>query len=144
MKTEALIDNISVEHGKWGEKIAAEYLRRCGFEIIDRNSRPCERDKRLEIDLVVWERKTDTMVFVEVKQHACEDLRYGRLRSVNRHKRENLRKAFDVWRRVYRWKGAYRFDVVEIYGVPEGGAPIVDHVENVELFPKSGRFVKWK
>ena len=62
-------DNVGVLHGVWGEAVAVEYLRRHGYEIVDRNSRPVVRDERLEIDIVAWDRRKDEMVFVEVKQH---------------------------------------------------------------------------
>ena len=130
-------------HGAWGEDVAAEYLRRGGFEIIERNTQPVRDDQRLEIDIVAWERKTDTIVFVEVKQHATLSPYARRLRSVDRRKRENLRRACNAWRRTNRWHGAYRFDVIEIYGTPDGGRPVIDHIERVELFARRGRFVKW-
>jgi len=135
--------SVGARHGAWGEDVAAEYLRRGGFEIVERNVCPVARDGRLEIDLVAWERRTDTMVFVEVKQHASLSLYARRLRSVNRRKKENLRRACNAWRRSNKWHGAYRFDVIEIYGVPEGGAPVIDHIANVELFTRHERFVKW-
>lgn len=136
--------NLGVVRGEWGERVAAEYLRRRGFVIVDRNTCPVDADRRLEIDLVAWERRTDTMVFVEVKQHANMSPYARRLRSVDRRKRDNLRRACNAWRRANRWRGCCRFDVIEIYGVPEGGAPVVDHVENVRLFAKPERFVKWR
>ena len=55
-------DNIGVLHGAWGEAVAVGHLRRHGYEIVDRNSRPVERDERLEIDIVAWDRKKDAMV----------------------------------------------------------------------------------
>lgn len=135
--------NLGVAHGAWGEDVAAEYLRRGGFEIIERNTHPVGDDQRLEIDIVAWDRKADTMVFVEVKQHATISPYARRLRSVDRRKRENLRRACNAWRRSNRWHGAYRFDVIEVYGTPEAGRPVIDHIEHVELFAKRGRFVKW-
>ena len=135
--------NQGVLHAAWGEDVAAEYLRRGGFEIIERNTQPVRDDQRLEIDIVAWERKTDTIVFVEVKQHATLSPYARRLRSVDRRKRENLRRACNAWRRTNRWHGAYRFDVIEIYGTPDGGRPVIDHIERVELFARRGRFVKW-
>ena len=136
-------DNVGVVHGAWGESVAVEHLRRHGYEIIDRNSRPVEKDERLEIDIVAWDREKDAMVFVEVKQHAKPSPYARRLRSVNRRKRMNLRRACNAWRRTNEWHGAFRFDVIEIYGVPEGGQPFIDHISGVELFVKRGRFVKW-
>ena len=135
--------NVGVVHGTWGESVAVEHLRRHGYEIVERNSRPVAKDERLEIDIIAWDRKKDAMVFVEVKQHAKLSPYARRLRSVDRRKRMNQRRACNAWRRINRWHGDFRFDVIEIYGVPEGGAPVVDHISDVALFAKPGRFVKW-
>ena len=134
--------NLGVEHGAWGEDVAAEYLRRGGFEIIERNRCPDRDDERLEIDIVAFDHRSDSMVFVEVKQHAARTTCQRRLRSVDRAKRQNLRRACNAWRRVNRWHGAFRFDVIEIYGIP-GRKPEIDHIDHVELFPRKERFVKW-
>ena len=137
------VDNVGVLHGMWGEAVAVDHLRRHGYEIVDRNSRPVERDERLEIDIVAWDRRKDAMVFVEVKQHAKPSPYARRLQSVNKRKRMNLRRACNAWRRTNKWRGAFRFDVIEIYGVPGGGEPVIDHISDVELFAKHGRFVNW-
>ena len=136
-------DNVGVLHGLWGEAMAVDYLRRHGYEIVERNSRPVMEDERLEIDIIAWDRRKDEMVFVEVKQHAKPSPYARRLQSVNRRKRQNLRRACNAWRRANRWRGAFRFDVIEIYGVPGGGRPVIDQISDVELFAKPGRFVKW-
>lgn len=135
-------NNVSVAHGEWGEEVAVEFLRRDGYEIIERNARPVERDERLEIDVVAFDPLHDTMVFVEVKQHAAHSSYQRRMRSVDRRKRDNLRRACNAWRRINKWRGGFRFDVIEVYGVP-GRRPDVDHIIHVELFAKKGRFVKW-
>lgn len=137
------INNLGAKHGVWGEDVAVDFLRRNGFRIIERNTHPVQDDRRLEIDIVAWESKSDTIVFVEVKQHSDFSPYARRLRSINREKRLNLRRACNAWRRVNKWSGAFRFDVIEIYGTPEGGVPIIDHIDRVELFAKHGRYVKW-
>ena len=136
-------ENIGRRNGAWGEDVAVEHLRRSGFEIIERNIRPVAKDGRLEIDIVAYERATDTMVFVEVKQHGRRSLRQRRLRSIDRRKLLNLRRACHAWMRVNSYFGGVRFDVVEIYGVPGGGRPEIDHVTNVNLFARPERFVDW-
>ena len=143
MRTRPEACNLGVARGEWGEDVAAEYLRRGGYEIVERNARPVEADARLEIDIVAFDRKNDAMVFVEVKQHATLSPYGRRLRSVDRRKKRNLLRACNAWRRINKWHGAFRFDVIEVYGVPEGGRPVVDHIPNVELFAKRGRFVNW-
>ena len=94
-------------------------------------------------DIVAWDPKSDAMVFVEVKQHASLSPYARRISSVDARKKRNLRRACGAWRRANKWQGGFRFDVIEIYGTPEGGRPVVDHIEKVNLFAKSGRFVKW-
>ena len=132
----------SVRRGEWGEDVAVEFLRRGGYEIVERQARPVGADARLEIDVIAYDRCRDTMVFVEVKQHAARSAYARRLRGVDRRKRLLLRRACNAWRRVNRWRGDYRFDVIEVYGAP-GARPEVDHIPHVELFPRRGRFVNW-
>lgn len=133
--------NVGVEHGAWGENVAVERLRLEGLEIVDRNVRPC-RDRRLEIDIVAYDRAADAMVFVEVKQHASHAEAERRIRSVDGAKMQLLRTACSAWRRNNRWQGGYRFDVVEVFGVP-GTRPEIDHVRQVNLFTPSSRFARW-
>jgi len=133
--------NIGVEHGTWGEDVAVERLRLEGLEIVDRNVRPC-RDQRLEIDVIAYDRETDAMVFVEVKQHATHSEGERRIRSVDSAKMRRLRVACNAWRRHNRWQGRYRFDVVEVFGTP-GSRPEIDHVRQVNLFMPPDRFVRW-
>ena len=135
--------NVGVEHGRWGEDVAAAALRRKGYVIVERNVHPCARDRRLEIDIVAYDREADAMVFVEVKQHCERSPLQRRLRSIDKRKLRNLRRVFNAWRRVNRWNGAYRFDVVEVYGEPGSGRPEVDHVERVRIFGTAERFVRW-
>lgn len=56
------------EIGALGERVAAEYLRRHGFKLIDRNV----ARKTGELDLVV--EKEDTLHFVEVKTVVADEL----------------------------------------------------------------------
>lgn len=135
-------DNVGVRHGVWGEESAVEFLRVHGYEIIDRNVRPCRRDRRLEIDVIAYDRLYDVMVFVEVKQHAGRSPYAGRLRSVDRDKRERLLRACRSWLARERWRGGFRFDVIEVYGTP-GTRPEIDHIPNVRMFVNRERFVNW-
>jgi len=136
-------DNIGVEHGRWGEDVAAAELRRKGYMIVERNVRPCIHDRRLEIDIVAYDRESDAMVFVEVKQSSERSPFQKRLRRIDKKKLRNLRRAFNAWRRFNRWNGAYRFDVVEVYGSPWSVRPVIDHIERVRMFAPPGRFVRW-
>ena len=135
--------NVGVVNGRWGEDVAVEALRTKGYLIVDRNTRPSPRDRRLEIDIVAYDESADAMVFVEVKQHSEHSRFERRLRSIDRRKLKNVRRACNAWRFANKWHGAYRFDVVEVYGVPGCARPEVDHIERVALFARRERFVKW-
>lgn len=138
-------ENVGVRHGRWGEAIAVELLRREGYEILERNVRPNPRDRRLEIDIVAYDRRTDRLVFVEVKQHASHSDCERRLRSVDRRKKRLLKAACRSYLARNRWQGEYRFDVIEVYGTPESRAKAeTDHIEHVNLFTPPDRFVNWE
>ena len=137
--------NIGVAHGRWGEDAAVEQLRLEGLCIIDRNVRPCREDRRIEIDIIAYDRRLDAIVFVEVKQHKSRSESQRRLRSVTRHKLELLRRGCRTWLRRNRWEGAFRFDVIEVYGQPEERRRAeVDHIRHVRLFKGEERFVNWE
>ena len=136
-------ENIGVLRGRWGEDVAARWLERGGYTIEERNSRPCSGDARLEIDIVARDSVRDIVVFVEVKQHARRDESHTRLQSIDSRKKTLLRRACLSWLARRRWRGSYRFDVIEIYGTPDGGKPEIDHVERVRLFNGNSRFVDW-
>lgn len=137
-------ENEGVRRGRWGEDVAVEYLRSRGYVVVERNVRPCRWDRRLEIDVVAYDRAADAIVFVEVKQHKAHSARERRLRSVNRRKMERLLKACRAWIGCNRWRGARRFDVVEVFGEPDGRARAeIDHIERVPLFSPPDRYVNW-
>lgn len=135
--------NIGVDHGAWGENCATEYLRLSGWEIVERNARPCPWDRRLEVDLIAYDRKVDAIVFVEVKQHARHRDGESRLRSIDRRKLRLLRLACNSWRLRNRWTGNYRFDVIEVFGEPGTRRPEIDHIRHVNLFQPFDRTVDW-
>jgi putative endonuclease len=106
--------------GREGEQIAERYLKRQGFRIVARNFRA----RGAEIDLVAMDH--DTLVFVEVKRlldgaGAPED-------AVNRHKRQQIRRAAEAFIGRYR-AGQYpaRFDVVAIRGTER---PHLEHLKD--------------
>ena len=141
--TMAVPANIGVAHGQWGEDVACRYLRKIGYGIVERNVRPCRWDRRLEIDIIAFNKATKSLVFVEVKQHKNKVDRQRRLRSITHHKLLLLRRACKTYLARNHWSGSYRFDVIEIYGEPESKTePIVDHIRSVRLFVSKERFCR--
>ncbi len=96
--------------GRKGEDVAADYLRKHKYQIIDRNYN-CHFG---EIDIVAWDGKS--VIFAEVK--ARKDDKFGLPReAVNVHKQQTIVRCAQYW--LYRKKQTgvpVRFDVIEILG----------------------------
>ena len=103
----------------------AEILRKDGYEIIDLESRPSKRDKRLSIDIVAYDRIRDTMVMVLVRSHKTRSLRTRMMNCYRYDALRNVRKAGRFWLQSQKWSGKARIDIMDVY---EDGS--VDHVEN--------------
>jgi putative endonuclease len=106
--------------GNDGESVAADYLERHGYEIVDRNYR-C---KAGEIDIVA--RHRDTIVFCEVKTRRTD--RWGEpSEAVHHRKQARLRRLAAAWLATHRVSSTcVRFDVVSIVG--GRASPEVDHL----------------
>lgn len=110
--------------GLWGEREAELYLQGKGFKILGRRLRIGLRD---EIDLVA--REHETLVFVEVKTRKSEA--FGRpVQSVDKRKRHALSRAAVRYLQRLKQPVNFRFDVVEVVGRPDGGVPVLRHIEN--------------
>lgn len=131
--------NSNVMRGILGEDAADRYLTAKGWRILERNSRPCTRDLRCELDIIALIPSEKRIVFVEVKTHCIRSPRATRLWGISANKKKNLLRASANWLAHKRWHGNYRFDVIEVYG-DNLKSPEIDHIENVPLFPPNWRF----
>ena len=124
-----------IDAGRWGEQVAATWLARHGYDIIGRRVRSNRRD---EIDLVA--RRGRQWVFVEVKTRRSEA--FGRpAAAVDARKRHALCRAAAAYlRRAGYPEGCYRFDVIEVVGVPGAGEPVVRQIEDAFRFEPRYRF----
>lgn len=97
--------------GRRGERVACRYLRRRGYALLCRNYAAY----RHEIDLVMQERRTGTVVFVEVKTRSRTD--FGRpSEAVTTDKRRFLRLAAQSFLQNNGLTDCpARFDVVEVF-----------------------------
>ncbi|MBI3986063.1 MAG: YraN family protein [Lentisphaerae bacterium] len=121
------------DSGLWGERIAEDALKAKGFRILGRRVRVGRRD---EFDLVA--RDGDTLVFVEVKTRESE--LFGRpMESVNAHKRHVLSRAAVRYLKAIKTRPpSFRFDVVEVIGIPGEPPEEIRHIENA--FPLDRRY----
>ena len=111
--------------GRWGEELAADYLRKKGYDIVGAGWR-CRFG---EIDLIAAQ--GGFLSFVEVKLRGSDA--YGSAGAfVDRRKQEKLRLTAQLYLSAHPTRLQPRFDVVEIYA-PFGMrtiTPEIVHVEN--------------
>lgn len=109
-----------------GEEIAAKYLQKLGFKIIDRNF----RGRNTELDIVAVHE--DTLVFVEVKTRTSnkfgtpfEQIAYWKLKS--------LIKAAQFYKLTHKnLPELMRIDAISVqYGL---SGPQVEHLQNISGF----------
>ncbi len=106
--------------GQEGERLAAEYLEREGYRIIERNVRA----GGVELDLVACRGRL--RVFVEVKTRRSR--RHGPPEAaVDRNKQARIARGAAAWLREHRTAGGRaRFDVITVEPDPSG-ALVVRH-----------------
>lgn len=111
--------------GRWGEAVAAEYLRRHHYEIVAAGYR-CRFG---EIDLIAKNRRY--LVFVEVKLRKSAE--FGRaMEYVDAKKQARIRTTAELYLAENETALQPRFDVIEIYAPlgPETKKPEVYHLED--------------
>jgi len=95
------------ETGKTGEKLAADWLEKKGFTILEKNW----RNKRLEVDIIA--EKDNLLHFIEVKSRSSQN--YGLPEeSVSLKKIENLLNASVEYLNRYPTQKRIQFDVLAI------------------------------
>lgn len=111
--------------GRWGEQVAAEYLKKKGYRLVGLNY-SCRLG---EIDVIAKDRRY--IVFAEVKLRKNADFAQAR-EFVTRSKQLKLIKTASLWLAENPTKLQPRFDVIEIYGAPDVRAAdiVINHIEN--------------
>lgn len=101
----------AVDKGQYGEKLAARFLKRQGYRIIERNF----HSGKHEIDIIAQQRSDKSLVFVEVKARSLSE--YGLpCEAVDSYKQRFLRlAATDYLKRNNLLEAQSRFDVIEVY-----------------------------
>lgn len=115
-----------IERGKAGENIAADFLQKKNYQILETNW----RFGRAEVDLIA--KDGETLVFVEVKTRSYDY--YGPAEAfVSDHKETLLIDAAHAYMDAIEHEWAIRFDVIGILLRPDGNAEI-NHIEDA-FFP---------
>ncbi|MBE6927759.1 MAG: YraN family protein [Ruminococcaceae bacterium] len=113
----------TAERGRWGEELAARYLRRRFYRIVETNYR-CRMG---EIDLIAENRRF--LVFVEVKLRKNANFAEA-MEFVDVHKQNRLRKTAMLYLSQHETEKQCRFDVIEIYAPDDEKKPRIRHLED--------------
>ena len=113
----------TAETGRMGERAAAEFLRRAGYEICALNW----RSGRYELDIVA--RKGDFVHFVEVKTRSGRTAGEAR-EAVTPAKQGRLRRAATWYLAQTGLDCPCRFDVAEVYPDPLWQRPRIHYISN--------------
>ncbi len=132
-KAEEVCSDVSnhIMLGKWGEEIAAAYLREQGYVILECDWRSGHRD----IDIIA--RDADYLVFVEVKTRSNTDFHVPEF-AVDHAKRVNLNHAIGHYIHSHHIECKTRFDTISVVGTI-GSTPEINHYKDIcitELKPR--------
>ena len=97
------------ELGTWGETLAAEYLEKKGYQILERDWKSGHRD----LDIIAMD--GDTMVIVEVKTRRNRLFTDPEM-AVDYQKITNLQQAANHYVKMKYYDGDLRFDIISIIG----------------------------
>lgn len=93
--------------GRKGENLAAEYLERLGYQLLEKNY----RFKKSEIDLIC--QKEGLLVFVEVKTRSTRT--FGEPETfVSENQKQTIVRGAEQYMLDVDWSGDLRFDIVAI------------------------------
>ena len=116
--------NSTRSKGQEGEALALEYLKEAGYLLIERNYRV----RYGEIDLIMEDPKTKTVVFVEVKS-GNSDKFPAYQEGINSKKCEKISKvALCFIENLTKQYEAFRIDAVF---VERGGCNQIQHLKNI-------------
>jgi len=119
------------EVGRWGEEIAAVYLKRNGYLIVDRNFYTPEG----EIDLIALQEEKDEqiLIFVEVKTRTSEKYGFPE-EAFTRKKWDHMLNAIDrYFQDQPDFRDTWQIDVIAVQRLTEDQPPEIEHFENVVM-----------
>ena len=110
------------ELGKWGENVAATYLERQGYTIMERDWKSGHRD----LDIIALD--GDTIVFVEVKTRSNRMFTDPEM-AVDYQKIRHLQQAANHYIKYRHINHDIRFDIITVVGTMND-SPAIDHIKD--------------
>lgn len=102
----------TLDIGRRGEQVAAEFLRSMEYKIHDTNVR-LGRD---EIDIVAYDTSLRCLVFVEVKTRSSYDPDFLPHLALTYRKKKKMKRAAWKWMQAHEYDAPWRLDAVFIIG----------------------------
>ncbi len=115
------MNKTTLELGNIGEKHAESFLKKNGYQILEKNW----RTGNLEIDIICKDKIF--LCIVEVKTRKSKSLTTGEF-SVNKRKQQNLINAASNYIKYKKLDLEVRFDIISIEGYNED--PKIEHIKN--------------
>ena len=123
------------ELGKRGEALAASFLKRKGYDILDRNW----NGRTGEIDIIAQD--GDTLVIIEVKTRSSESFGTAKEAVTDQKRRHISRVTKEYLKKKRKFGKAVRFDVV---AVSIKGNTLFDRIRSPKIEHIKGAFeVEW-
>lgn len=129
-----MTDN-TVEAGKTGEQVAANFLQNNGYQILEMNYKNSLGKRLGEIDIIAEDKEAGELVFVEVKTRRLqgnedtlpeENITHSKLRKLSRIAGSYLNRK--------NWQDKdYRFDAVSVWLDWDARNAKIKHLKNIFL-----------
>lgn len=104
--------------GKWGERVAVEYLITLGYAIVETNW----HNGHYEIDIIAT--KGNRMIFVEVKTRSSEE--YDPLEAVDTRKKSHMVNSANNYILSHDLPYEVQYDIITVIGDPHNHT--IDHI----------------
>ena len=117
--------------GQLGEKIAAEYLKKRGYKILEKNFKNPLGRRLGEIDIIA--QKNKELVFVEVKTKKASGFKdVSPEERITPDKLRKLNKAGQFYIKSKNlWGSDYRFDAISVWLDENKEKAEIKHLENI-------------
>lgn len=116
--------NTRIIKGKNGENLAAEYLEKKGFTIIEKNWR---YSRIGEIDIIAAH--NDSLVFVEVKTRTSQAFGHP-IEAISPQKLRTIQKLAELYMMTNNIKKYDRFRI-DVVGILTGNPPTITHITDI-------------
>lgn len=119
------------EIGRWGEEIAAAYLERKGYTIIDRNFFTPEGE--LDIIALLEDKDEQILTFVEVKTRTSDKYGYPE-EAFSQKKWDHMLKAIGLYFQQHpAYEDAWQVDLIAIQKLSPIDPADIQHFENIVM-----------